>query len=108
MIKQKALLLVANTNTNGKYVTEGACKNIIEKFKKLTTPILITGLNQKIPIGKVIDLYYDEERKAVIGELEISINFMAGCKVLQDLQTPQGTTILECDIVNIIMEIKSI
>lgn len=99
MIKTKAIILKANNNFGNYTVSEEACKSLVERTKG--KEILILQGKMPLPVGKAVNLTYDKERKLVVADAEIHLDFIMNGKVLQELSTPQGKRIIDCDIINI-------
>ena len=96
----KTTLIKVGPNPGNKFMTEDACKSVVERFKK-NPELLVTIGNTKNVVGKVIDLEYKDE--CVIGTIEVNVVFNCGGRVLQELQVPNGSRIIDCDIVGINM-----
>jgi hypothetical protein len=85
-------------------LTESACKSIVEHFNE-NKQIPIKLFASTIEMGKVINLVYDEEKKIVVADVRLSIDFKTSGKILQDLETPNGKIILDCKLENVFMKI---
>jgi hypothetical protein len=100
LIKTVLIKVGPQPNPGNKFMTEDACRSVIERFKK-NPELLVTIGNTKNVIGKVIDLEYKDE--CVVGTIEVNIVFNCGGRVIQELQVPNGSRIIDCDIVGISM-----
>ena len=85
-------------------LTESACKSIVEHFNKEPEKMIVKLFASTINIGYITNLTYDEEKKVVIAEAELSIDFKVSGKVLQDLTTPTGKIVLDCKLENVFLK----
>jgi len=98
----KTVLIKVGPNPGNKFMTEDACKSVVERFKK-NPELLVTIGNTKNVVGRVVELEYKDEQ--VVGTIEVNMIFNCGGRVIQELQVPNGSRIIDCDIVGISMSL---
>ena len=88
--------LQGNPATN--IITELACKSAVENYKVGEAIIVVIG---QIPVGSLVGLVYDEEKKALVAEIELYIDFVATCGIFKHLETPQGKRIVNLKVAGV-------
>jgi len=94
-------------NKDNFIITESACEEAIKNYNKSEPIVVVLGKN---PIGKLVNLEYDKEAKAVIGDLELYINFAGACSILSQLETPTGKRLLNVKLgaIQTILDVKEV
>ena len=108
MIQVNAVLMEAEVEQNGIVVTEGACEEIVRRFKEKTEPVFAKLGNSPVAVGKLIDVSYRKTDKKLMGVIELNIDFSAGGRILQRLKTPAVDRIVDSDIKAVFVNINPI
>ncbi len=95
MIKVRAILAQADISCGGHILPEETCKELVKKFNESGKKLPIQLDKSPIVIGILKELSYDETTKLVYANIELLVDFAIGGTVLQKLETPEGTRVLD-------------
>lgn len=97
-MKINTVLVKVGTTPDKKFMTEEACKSIVERFKK-NPDMSVTIGNSKLVTGKVLNLEFRDNE--VIATIEMNIIFSCAGRILQELHTMEGIRVIDCDVLGI-------
>jgi|GEM_PF-6899487 len=98
----KITILREGDDGRGNIITPDACKSLVERFNKTPEKMFIKLGGTPIKFGTVNSLQHDEEKREVVGEVDLHLDFSIGGRVVSDIQLPHGRSIVDCELKGII------